>query len=85
MLEILLNCRKLDAQEASKVGLCDNVTETNDLMETVDFLKGLVSPHDYRVTQVVKSICASAAEEPDVESALKKERAFFAPLVGGEV
>ena len=84
-LEILLHCRKLDAEEASKVGLCDNVTRTNDLSETVDFLKGLVSSHDYRVTQAVKSICASGAEERGVECALSKERTFFAPLVGSEV
>ena len=83
-LEILLNCRKLDAEEAFKLGLGDNVTRTNDLSETVDFLKGLLS-HDYRVTQVVKSICAGGAEERDVESALRRERTFFAPLVGGEV
>ena len=84
-LEILLHCRKLDAREASKVGLCDNVTRTNDLSETVDFLKGLVSSHDHKVTQAVKSICASGVEERGVECALSKERTFFAPLVGGEV
>ncbi len=88
-VDILLNCRRLDAAAASEVGLCDAVVDA-DCEETaveaaLGFLKDIVGPHDSRVSQALTAVCRNASDVVDVEAALRNERSIFAPLVGGEV
>jgi enoyl-CoA hydratase/carnithine racemase len=82
-LDILLNARKLSADEAAQIGLCDAAVDGLDA--TMEFLGNMLYHHDSRVCQAVKAICANACEYSNVAAALRGERTYFSPLVGGQV
>lgn len=78
-LEILLSCRSIDSNEASKLGLCDKIM-TNDetiMQDTKDWLSKMIE-HDATVIDAIKQ----SVTEID-EQSLEKERRLFAPLWSG--
>ena len=74
-LEILLSCRTLNCDDASSIGLCDQIVpDENSLSETSAWLEKLVQ-HDQSVLNALKVSLNS--------NSFEVERNQFAPLWGG--
>ncbi|PSN31661.1 Ethylmalonyl-CoA decarboxylase [Blattella germanica] len=81
-LDLMSTGRRVYAEEAMKIGLCDGIVSVENALEEVqDWLKVRIRS-DVNVLKALKSM-AHSARTMSYEMALNEEKRLFAPLWGG--
>ena len=85
-LNCLLSCRKIGAEEALSVGLCDVIAEDEEdkIRALDDLISEMCERHQPEIVKAARSIVHSGVSAPgSLAEALRRERQHFAPLWGG--
>lgn len=81
-LELFTTCRKLNGNEAFKIGLADSIVEVPNRYEETKAWLAARTYHEPEVIQAMKKIVVGA-RDLTLEDSLLNERLNFSPLWGG--